>query len=287
MIFTAKPDENEAGHGNWHPDSVSPVLAHSTVSRTEGRIAMWERVKKSILFIIACCFILCCSGGRTAAAQSLPDETQSCLECHAQQGIKISFHNNESREAYVNADTFKASVHASLGCAGCHTEFSRDNHPTQVFKTREEYIAKSVLVCRQCHTNEMLMAKPVHASLLLMESSAPVCTSCHNPHAITAVAGGKTVAGEKQYCLGCHQHDITMVMKNSETAVLKVDMKKLDASIHAKLSCFDCHFGFSSTEHPKRIFKSLREFSIASADTCRRCHFDKYSKIIPCSAKGT
>ncbi len=241
---------------------------------------MCERKKIIISFILVCCFILCCSGGGTAAAQSLSDETQSCLECHAQQGLKVSFQNNESMEAYVNAVTFKASVHASLGCAGCHTEFSRNDHPTRVFKSKEQYASKSVLACRQCHSDETLRAKPVHAALLLKESSAPVCTACHSAHAITAIAGGKTVAGEKEYCLGCHTHDITMVTINSEIALLKVDMTALNSSVHAKLGCFDCHFGFSATEHPKRNFKSIREFSLATADACRRCHFDKYSKTL-------
>ena len=234
---------------------------------------------KMILFILVCCFILCCSGGITAAAQSLPDEAQSCLECHAQKGLQVTFQNNESLEAYVNADTFKTSVHASLGCTGCHAEFS-GSHPARVFMSKEQYTSKSVLACRQCHTDEVLKAKPVHAALLSKESNAPVCTDCHNAHAITAIAGGKTVAGEKQYCLSCHTHNITMMTKNNETALLKVNMTAFNSSVHAKLSCVDCHFGFSSTEHPKRSFKSIREFSLASADMCRRCHFDKYSKTL-------
>ncbi len=280
MISAARPYTNGAEQGNRYPDSASPMFAYPTGTCREGRVTMWERGKIIILFILVLCFILCCSEGGTAAAQSLPDETSSCLECHAQQGLTMSFQDNKSLEAYVNADTFKTSMHASIGCAGCHTEFSMKDHPKRVFKSKEQYTLKSVMVCRQCHTDEMLKAKPVHAALLVKESSAPVCTDCHNAHATAAVAGGSTVVGEKQYCLGCHTHDITMLTKNSETALLKVDLTALNSSVHAKLSCFDCHFGFSSTEHPKRDFKSIREFSIASADVCRRCHFDKYSKTL-------
>lgn len=241
---------------------------------------MAKRKKILLWFLLSCCFLACYSEGRTAAAQALTDETQSCLECHAQKGPLVSFQDNESIDAYVNTDMFKASVHASLGCTGCHTEFSTGNHPKRVFKSKEQYTFKSVQVCRQCHSDKSLRAKPVHAALLSKESSAPVCTDCHGAHAITSVAGGKTVAGEKQYCLDCHAHAITMVMKNSETASLKVDLDTLNTSVHAKLSCFDCHFGFSSSEHPKRSFKGIREFSIANADSCRRCHFDKYSKTL-------
>jgi predicted CXXCH cytochrome family protein len=240
---------------------------------------MLERKKLLLVFLLGC-FLIHYSAGVTVAAPALPDETQSCLECHAQKGSLVSFQNNESIEAYVNTDMFYASVHASLGCSGCHTEFFSGNHPSRAFKSKKQYMARSVMVCRRCHTDDALKAKPIHAALLVEKSSAPVCTDCHSAHAVTAIAGGKTIIGEKQYCLECHKHNITMMTKNSETAVLKVDVKALDTSVHAKLSCFDCHFGFSSTEHPKRYFKSVREFSIASADSCRRCHFDKYSKTL-------
>jgi predicted CXXCH cytochrome family protein len=61
---------------------------------------------------------------------------------------------------------------------------------------------------------------------------------------------------------------------------LKVDAAALEGSVHAKLACFDCHFGFSSTQHPKRNFNSPRDFSIAQSEACRRCHFDKYTKTL-------
>ena len=59
-----------------------------------------------------------------------------------------------------------------------------------------------------------------------------------------------------------------------------MDPAALDSSVHAKLSCFDCHFGFSTNQHPKRDFKTARDFSIAHAESCRRCHFDKYTKTL-------
>jgi predicted CXXCH cytochrome family protein len=192
----------------------------------------------------------------------------------------MHFQNKESLEAYVGTDTFKASVHASLGCAACHAEFTADHHPKRTFSSKEQYAAQSALVCRQCHTDEILKARPIHAALLLKESGAPVCTNCHSAHAISAAAGGKTIAVEKEYCLACHTHAITMVMRNGETAPLKVDVAALNASVHAKLTCFDCHFGFSSAEHPRRSFQGIREYSISSADSCRRCHYDKYAKTL-------
>src|SRR5512135_1008646 len=103
MIFAARPCENEAEHGAGSLIRLTDVCLSNGICR-EGRVAMCER-GKFILFILVCCFILCCSGGIAAASQSLPDEARSCLECHGQKGLQVSFQNNESLEAYVNADT--------------------------------------------------------------------------------------------------------------------------------------------------------------------------------------
>lgn len=242
---------------------------------TLGKILLW--------IMLNCCFLTCFSEGTTDAAETLPDESQACLECHAQKGIDVLFQNKEAIAAHVDPEIFKASVHASLGCTGCHAEFSAGSHPRREFRSKEQYKIKSVLVCSKCHSEKSLKANPLHGSLLSNKSSVPLCTDCHGTHAIASVAGGKKVAGEKQYCLDCHEHVISMVMQNSETKSLKIDPSALNASAHARLSCFDCHFGFSSAAHPKRSFKSIREFSIASADSCRRCHFDKYTKSLDSS----
>ncbi|MBI4690644.1 MAG: cytochrome c3 family protein [Nitrospirae bacterium] len=50
--------------------------------------------------------------------------------------------------------------------------------------------------------------------------------------------------------------------------------------MHNRLSCSDCHFGFSSEEHPVRRFKTKRDYSVATSEICRRCHFDKYTRTL-------
>lgn len=219
-------------------------------------------------------------GAEVAVDQALSEETKHCLECHGQQGLTLTFQNKESVSAYVDADKFSSSVHALLGCTACHPEFSRENHPERVFRSRVQYSAKVSSVCRQCHADEQIKKAPVHAALLSREGGAPVCSECHSPHVIVATGGGPAAASEKQYCLGCHRHELFMKVRNGEQVSLKVAAEALDASVHGRLSCVDCHFGFSTSEHPKRNFKSSRDFSIAHADACRRCHFDKYTKTL-------
>ena len=215
-----------------------------------------------------------------AAEPGLPDESAACLECHGQHGLKVTFQNKETLDAYVDVKKFKASVHASLPCSSCHPDFSKEQHPQRSFRSKEQYSIKSARVCRQCHSDEQIKKSPIHASLLDKSDSAPLCTSCHSAHAVTAVSGGSKYATEKQYCLGCHKHSLTMTMKNGERRPLEVEASLLENSVHAKLSCFDCHFGFSTSQHPKRSFKDSRNFSITQSEACRRCHFDKYTKTV-------
>lgn len=78
----------------------------------------------------------------------------------------------------------------------------------------------------------------------------------------------------------CHARQMTMHFANGETLPAKVDSLLLKTSIHGKLSCSDCHYGFSSEEHPQRKFRTRRDFTLALSESCRRCHFDKYTKTL-------
>jgi hypothetical protein len=228
-------------------------------------------------------FVLTLSAVSAGAGPALlSDEARRCLDCHAKPGIIKFFQNNESLIAYVDSDKFQASAHNSLACASCHPDFAGGKHPVRVFKSKAQYRVRSSLICRQCHADEQLKRHAVHRGLLLEENTGKpiVCTNCHGSHTITRVSGKASFTSEEQYCLKCHKNPVAMHFKNGETASLKVDSLLLKTSVHGKLSCSDCHFGFSSEEHPHRNFRTRRDFTLASSDSCRRCHFDKYTKTL-------
>ncbi len=230
--------------------------------------------------ILAAALSLGLPGIIRAAAASPSAETAACLECHGKRGLMLTFQNKDKLEAYVNPDKFNDSVHASISCSGCHPDFSKSGHPERSFRSKEQFVLKSSLVCRQCHSDEQIKKSSIHASLLEKSDTSPVCTSCHSAHAVTTLTRGKKFSTERQYCLGCHKHNLHMTLMNGETIPLSVEETHLESSVHAKLSCFDCHFGFSTSQHPKRNFKDQRNFAIAQSEACRRCHFDKYTKTI-------
>ena len=230
-----------------------------------------------VLSLIVACFFMA-----NIAFAIDGDEVQQCLGCHSKQGIVIQFRNGESVTAGINAGQFRLSVHGSISCSSCHTDFSAKSHPTRIFKSIKQYKIRLSRTCRRCHNDEQLQSRPVHIALLEKErkGTAFSCTDCHSAHTMMPAAGGKLVKNESDYCMKCHTKHINMIFRNAEKVSLAIDEAYLRASVHNELSCSDCHFGFSSKEHPERTFRTRRDYAIASSQTCRRCHFDKYSETL-------
>lgn len=232
-------------------------------------------------FLLLCLFMLFLLPPAAPAGEpNIPAEAVECLGCHGQRGPVFTLQNGDSVNAFIDRNKYESSKHGSLGCTTCHGEFSAQNHPERKFKSKELYSSKASQICVQCHPADTIRKITVHASLMNGSGKTPVCSACHNPHEVTAVAAGALHTSEKDLCLKCHRHSMGIKLRNGESVSLKVDSAALEGSVHAKLACFDCHFGFSATQHPKRNFNSPRDFSIAQAEACRRCHFDKYTKTL-------
>jgi predicted CXXCH cytochrome family protein len=217
-----------------------------------------------------------------AWAAELSDEAKACLGCHSKPGIVKTFQNGESVMAYVDAVQFSSCVHNFLTCSDCHKDFSSGKHPSGRFRSRKQHQIMSSRACRRCHTDEKIVVKPIHASLLRGEKEGRpiICTECHGAHSVTPVAGGRTFVDEENYCLSCHGYALTMAFRSGESISLTIDKSSLKDSVHNKLGCSDCHYGFSSEDHPRRNFRTKREYSLAASEDCRRCHFDKYAKTM-------
>ncbi len=216
-----------------------------------------------------------------AVEEGLSGESLKCLLCHGRQGMTMEFEDGETIGTTVDPRSFQGSVHGFLSCSGCHTGFSGDTHPQRHFRSKKHYQVRAARICRRCHTDESIGAASVHAGLLKKEAGGEtfICSDCHSAHSVTRVPGAR-FPSEVHHCMNCHGEDVSMSFKSGETMPLKTDLAGLAASVHHNLSCSDCHFGFSSEEHPRRNFKGRRDFSLASSEVCTRCHFDKYSKML-------
>jgi hypothetical protein len=151
-----------------------------------------------------------------------------------------------------------------------------ENHPVvKKIKSRKEYSANLSKNCSSCHTAEQMRKRlPIHSAL----AAKGTCVECHGSHNIRGVAAARTGVKENQYCLTCHRNRITMSMKNGDTLSVYVDDSAIKNSVHAGLQCTECHTAFSKSAHPARSFSSRRDYTVASSETCWKCHDEAYKE---------
>jgi Cytochrome c3/Doubled CXXCH motif (Paired_CXXCH_1) len=168
-------------------------------------------------------------GTAQAAGNALSAADQQCLACHSVQGFEKKLANGETLSLYVQGPAFAGSVHNMIGCNGCHTDITLENHPplkTKIVSVRENQLALTK-VCRSCHADIFKRYEgSIHAALVREGNpSAPVCSDCHNPHAVNAKAEYDTATGTP--CSKCHDPIF----------------KAYAVSVHAQagLGCASCH----------------------------------------------
>lgn len=198
---------------------------------------------------------------------------QGCLGCHGVEGLSMTLKNKQQLSVYVDQESLKNSVHAFLDCDGCHSGFSADKHSKKVFSTKRELSQMSSQICVQCHSS----FTGIHSVMLKHKDKDVLCSDCHGAHNVMAV---NKLDGDRQYCLTCHEKGLFMIQQGGEKMPIMVKHDEFEESVHKELQCSECHYGFSSEEHPERSFKSKRDFIIVSSEGCRRCHFDKYTRTL-------
>ncbi|RPI38197.1 MAG: hypothetical protein EHM54_01035 [Nitrospiraceae bacterium] len=208
----------------------------------------------------------------------LPENSGMCLSCHSTKGLTKVFGNNEKMSVFVSAAELGNSVHSALKCNDCHQKISMSTHPGRAFNSRSAFALDAASACRLCHTDNQLKAKPNHG-FIANKTNAPPCTQCHSAHAVKRVADWKPTLAVNQYCLTCHNQNISKTHLNGEKLSLHIDPTQLSASVHNKHACNDCHAEFTRTSHPMKSFGSSREHSIAVSQACKRCHADKHKAV--------
>jgi len=138
-------------------------------------------------------------------------ENDDCMGCHQDA-------ETVGENFAIDMQTFDHTVHAEMGCQGCH-ELVSENHP-------DDGAPPSKAVCLDCHYEiDQQYRSSAHA-----ENAD--CGDCHNPH---RVRGLSKVSGYdmNQQCGSCH-----------DTAeIVKIHGRWLpQADLHiAMLPCISCH----------------------------------------------
>lgn len=171
-------------------------------------------------------------------------ESEGCLDCHGQPGMKSDAGKNIS----LRPEKFRKSIHGILECRDCHTSIRGFPHPAKVARVR----------CAACHAEPPSdLPHSVHA--LLGENA---CRSCHGDlHELSA--DSKAAPGK---CAACHEQQV----------------KDLAGSAHGKAAkagdadapgCANCHGPvhrlLASSDPGSPVAKKNLP------DTCAACHGNK------------
>lgn len=141
-----------------------------------------------------------------AASNALSAPDQQCIACHGAPKLEKKLQNGDMLSLHIAGPAFAKSVHNALGCASCHADTTLTNHPPVKKKiaSARAYTVASVEICRQCHDDKFKQYEgSIHAALLREGNPiAPVCTDCHNPHAVQPKTARTPVADVS--CGKCH-----------------------------------------------------------------------------------
>ena len=198
-------------------------------------------------------------GGDPASSQSPVNQIKTCGECHK------DMMKNYERSEHARALLKSGLTEASPSCSSCHGKHEIHSKKEAGAKTS---FAKIPETCGSCHKNILrewkesahgvAWAKPDGKK----ETEIPVCSTCHEPHAIvrpdTAAARGQVA----DRCGNCHDK-VSESFKDSFHGKAS-SLNNLRAAV-----CADCH-----TPH-HNLPKSDPRSSIHPdnlAKTCGKCH---------------
>jgi predicted CXXCH cytochrome family protein len=83
-------------------------------------------------------------------------------------------------------------------------------------------------------------------------------------------------------CLVCHEDkEMTLALDDGATMSLFVDLQAFRQSVHgSQLVCTDCHAKYDQDHPSGRTFPSRRAYELGAYETCRKCHFDTYTRTL-------
>jgi len=261
------------------PGGAAPPLTASGGGRRtqDDRCVAAVRPVTMIPLLITIMLLLSFSRTLPASGAVPNEESQTCLGCHDVPGMVMTFGDRTTLPVRVNGQQFASSAHGPLGCAGCHPDVSLASHPSAQYASKQQFLQHLAGVCRNCHSDDQLMANPQHQRVISGADARP-CTGCHGAHAVKKASARKEKISVSQYCLTCHSKPLTRSI-DGKTVSLTIDEAWIKGSVHPSHECTDCHRAYSKGSHPSPKGNARgREVTHAASETCERCHFDKAVK---------
>jgi hypothetical protein len=223
-----------------------------------------------------------------AAGDTPSAADQKCLGCHGFAGMTKKLEDGDTLQLHVPAAPFEKSVHRVIGCTGCHSNVDPAKHPPtdNKIKSARSFAVTTTQLCRNCHADKFdQWQTSIHAALVRAGNPvAPICTDCHNPH---AVIKGAAASIDQIPCKKCHTEIYTAYL-GSVHGQSRLHSKDSYAplcsgchSSHAvkptavgalaqgpEAACVGCHAGILE-KHQQWLPNAALHFQVVS---CPACH---------------
>jgi hypothetical protein len=236
----------------------------TTVSSAQNQGRTARRAALPVLLRLIVCALMIIAAAVTHANESTPPSDSKCIKCHSR-ALKKSLENGEILSLQVATALFEQSAHSVIGCTGCHRDTAKGKHPSKKpISSEREYSRVQNETCRQCHAgNFQAYEGSIHASLVDGgDAAAPLCSDCHNAHAVQSMAVYEPVSGKP--CKTCHEEIYDAYaqsvhgMARANGNVIREghiqapicadchsahDVNAVAAIDHLQTTCLDCHDG--------------------------------------------
>jgi cytochrome b subunit of formate dehydrogenase len=122
--------------------------------------------------------------------------------------------------------------------------------------------------CGKCHVKvEQVYNQSVHGQLLAKgDPRGPVCTDCHNAHAIEPPVNGHFKMASDRRCGKCHEDRLEHYRDTYHGKAMALGKPNVASEVAA---CFDCH-GHHDVLPPSNPKSRLSSANIVN--TCKQCH---------------
>jgi hypothetical protein len=227
-----------------------------------------------------------------ASAGTLSKDDEQCLACHGSAGMETQLASGETLSLHISGDFFAKSVHSAIGCTGCHSDINLTSHPAakNSISSKRSFSIARAQVCGGCHSDQFNQWKQsVHAALVSEGNPvAPICTSCHSPH---AVIKGAAEAMDTVPCKACHGAIFTAyaasvhgVLRNRGVTQAPLcfgchgahNVGVPTAGAGLKNVCLGCHTD-AIAAHQTWLPNTLLHFDVVS---CPACHAPKAQRTV-------
>lgn len=237
--------------------------------------------------------LLAIPAGPALAQDKIPANAKPCLTCHAMPALSKTMENGDKLALHVDKQAFGESVHAMLGCAGCHRDVDASAHPSrQPMASARAYTLGKKDTCKTCHSDKYKQYETsIHGDLVGSgDENAPVCSSCHDVHAQQKLTKDGSYSGV--ICKNCHDgifqayetsvHGEARFVAEHEGAPLCTDCHSVHdvtaatASEKLQASCHGCHENAAETHKEWLPNSGLHLTSVA----CAACHSPTAERVV-------